>query len=164
MRSGVWQKPWTLPTRCQSHPPRHNKKVCCQMFPGRGESPLVEKCCFIILLAFCHFSSPKHSMLSLDSVLKSRDVTLPTKVCLVKTMVFPVIMYSQKVEAFKLSCWRRLLGVLWIARRSNQSILMEINPGYSLEGLMLKLKLQYFGYGHDGQSRLIGKEPDAGKD
>ena len=88
----------------------------------------------------------RKAMINLDSILKSRDVTLPTKVCLVKTMVFPVIMYSQKVEAFKLSCWRRLLGVLWIARRSNQSILMEINPGYSLEGLMLKLKLQYFGH------------------
>ena len=88
VRSGVWQKPWTLTTRCQAHPPRHNNKVCCQMFPGRGESPLVEKWCFIILLAFCHFSSSKHSMLSLDSVLKSRDVTLPTKVHIVKAMFF----------------------------------------------------------------------------
>ena len=71
---------------------------------------------------------------------------MPTKVCLVKTMVFPVIMYSQKIDASKLSCWRRLLRVPWTARRSNQSILMEINPGYSLEGLMLKLKLQYLGH------------------
>ena len=70
----------------------------------------------------------RKAVTNLDSVLKSREIALPTKVCLVKTMVFPVIMYSQKVEAFKLSCWRRLLGVLWIARRSNQSILKEINP------------------------------------
>ena len=83
---------------------------------------------------------------NLDSILKSRDITLPTKVYLVKTMVFPVIMYSQKIDASKLSCWRRLLRILWTTRKSNQSILMEINPGYSLEGLMLKLKLQYFGH------------------
>ena len=95
-------------------------------------------------------------MNNLDSIFKSRDITLPTKVCLVKAMVFPVVMYGcaswtmkkaecQSVEAFELWCWRRLLRVPWTARRSNQFILKEISPGYSLEGLMLKLKLQYFG-------------------
>ena len=96
-------------------------------------------------------------MTNLDSILKSRDITLPTKVCLVKAMVFPVVMYGceswtikkaecQKIDAFELWCWRRLFGVPWTARRSNQSILKEIIPGCSLEGLMLKLKLQYFGH------------------
>ena len=95
-------------------------------------------------------------MTNLDSILKSRDITFPTKVCVVKAMVFPVVMYGceswtvkkaehQRIDAFELWCWRRLLRVLWTARRSNQSILKEISPGYSLEGLMLKLKLQYFG-------------------
>ena len=92
---------------------------------------------------------------NLDSIFKSRDITLPTKVCLVKAMVFPVVMYGcetwtvkkaecWRIDAFDLWCWRRLLKVPWIARRSNQSILKEISPGISLEGLMLKLKLQYF--------------------
>ena len=96
-------------------------------------------------------------MTNLDSLLKSRDITLPTKVCLVKTMFFPVVMYGcdswsiknaehQRIDAFELCCWRRLLRVLWTARRSNQSILKEISPEYSLEGLMLNLKLQYFGH------------------
>ena len=96
-------------------------------------------------------------MTNLDSVLKSRDITLPTKVHLVKAMVFPVVMYGceswtvkkaecQRIDAFELWCWRRLLRVLWTARRSNQSTLKEISPGCSLEGLMLKLKLQYFRY------------------
>ena len=96
-------------------------------------------------------------MTNLDSILKSRDITLPTKVHLVKVMAFPVVMYEceswtlrkaerQKIDAFELWCWRRLLRVPWTARRSNQSILKEISSGYSLEGLMLKLKLQYFGY------------------
>ena len=91
-------------------------------------------------------------MTNLDSILKSRDITLPTNVRLVKAMVFPVVMYGcesqtikkaerRRIDAFELWCWRRLLGVPWIARRSNQSILKEINPGCSLEGLMLKLKL-----------------------
>ena len=95
-------------------------------------------------------------MTNLDSILKSRDITLPTKVCLVKATVFPVVMYGceswtvkkaecQRIDAFELWCWRRLLRVPWPARRSNQSILKEISPEYSLEGLMLKLKLQYFG-------------------
>ena len=96
-------------------------------------------------------------MTNLDSIFKSRDITLPTKVCLVKAMVFPVVMYgceswtikkaeSQRIDAFELWCWRRLLRVPWSARRSNQSILKEISPEYSLEGLMLKLKFQYFGH------------------
>ena len=94
-------------------------------------------------------------MTSLDSVLKSRDITLPTKVSIVKAMDFPVIMYGceswtikkaehQRIDAFELWCWRRLLRVSWTTRRSNKSILRETNPEYSLEGLMLKLKLQYF--------------------
>ena len=96
-------------------------------------------------------------MTNLDSILKSRDITLPTKVCIVKAMVFPIVMYGfeswtkkkaerQRTDVFKLRCWRRLLRVLWTARRSNQSVLKEINPEYSLEGLILKLKLQSFGY------------------
>ena len=96
-------------------------------------------------------------MTNLDSILKSRDITLPTKVRLVKAMVFPVVVYGcenwtvkkaecQRIDAFELWCWRRLLRVSCTARRSNQSILKEINPEYSLEGLMLKLKLQYFGH------------------
>ena len=96
-------------------------------------------------------------MTNLDSILKSRDITLPTKVCLVKAMVFPTVMYGceswtvkkaerRKIDAFELWCWRRLLRVPWTVRRANQSILKEISPGCSLEGLMLKLKLQYFGH------------------
>ena len=96
-------------------------------------------------------------MTNLDSMFKSRDITLPTKVHLVKAMVFPVVMYGceiwtvkkaecQRIDAFELWCWRRLLRVPWTARRSNQSILKEISPGCLLEGLMLKLKLQYFGH------------------
>ena len=96
-------------------------------------------------------------MTNLDSIFKSRDVTLPTKVRLVKAMVFPVVMYGcesltikkaecRRMDVFELWCWRRLLRVLWTARRSNKSILKEISPGCSLEGLMLKLKLQYFGH------------------
>ena len=96
-------------------------------------------------------------MTNLDSILKGRDITLPTKVRLVKVMVFPVVRYGceswtlkkaehQRIDAFELWCWRRLLRVPWTARRSNQSILKEISPEYSLEGLMLKLKLQYLGH------------------
>ena len=96
-------------------------------------------------------------MTNLDSIFKSRDITLLTKVPLVKTMVFPVVIYGceswtvktakhQRIDAFELWCWRRLLRVPWTARRSNQSILKEISPGISLEGMMLKLKLQYFGH------------------
>ena len=96
-------------------------------------------------------------MTNLDSILKSRDITLPTKVHLIQAMVFPVVMYGceswtikkvegQRIDAFKLWCWRRLLRVPWTARRSSQSILKEISPEYSLKELMLKLKLQYFGH------------------
>ena len=104
-----------------------------------------------------HLLLGRKVMTKVDSTLKSRDITLPTKVWLVKAMVFPVVMYgceswtiqkaeSRRTDAFDLWCWRRLLSVPWTARRSNQSILKEISPGCSLEGLMLKLKLQYFGY------------------
>ena len=96
-------------------------------------------------------------MTNLDSIFKSRDITLPTKVSVVKAMVFPVVMYGceswtvkkaerQRIDAFELWCWRRILRVPWSARRFNQSILKEISPGISLEGMMLKLKLQYFGH------------------
>ena len=96
-------------------------------------------------------------MINLDSILRSRDITLPTKVRLVKAMVFPMVMYGceswtvkkaerRRMDAFELRCWRRLLRVPWTARRSNQSILKEVSPGISLEGMMLKLKLQYFGH------------------
>ena len=96
-------------------------------------------------------------MTNLDSISKSRDITLPTKVCLVKAMIFPVVMYGceswtikkaehRRIDAFELRCWRRLLRVPWTSRRSNHSILRESSPGCSLEGLMLKLKLQYFGH------------------
>ena len=114
----------------------------------------------------------RKAMTNLDSILKSRDITLPTKVCLVKTMVFPVVMYGceswtikkaecWRIDSFKLWCWRRLLRVPWTARRSNQSILREISPEYSLEGLMLKL--QYFDH-LIWKSQLVRKDPDAGKD
>ena len=104
-----------------------------------------------------HLLLGRKFMSNLDSILKFRDITLPTKVCLVKAVVFPVVMYgceswtmkkaeSRRIDAFELLCWRRLLRVPWTARRSNQSILKEISPGYSLEGMMLKLKLQYFGH------------------
>ena len=106
-------------------------------------------------------------MTNLDSILKSRDITLPTKVSLVKTMVFPVVMYEcenwimkkaehRRIGAFEMWCWRRLLRVPWSARRPNQSILKEISPGISLEGMMLKLKLQYFGH-------LMGRVDSLGK-
>ena len=104
-----------------------------------------------------HLLLGRKVMTNLDSILKSRDISLATKVHLVKAMVFPVVMYGceswsikkaeqWRIDAFELWCWKRLLRVPWTARRSNQSILKEISPGYSLEGLMLKLKLQYFGY------------------
>ena len=112
-------------------------------------------------------------MTTLDNILKSRDITLPGKVHLVKAMVFPVVMYGceswtikkaehQRTDAFELWCWRRLLRVPWTARRSNQSIVKEISPKYSLEGLMLKLKLQYFS--HLMRKTDSSKDPDAGKD
>ena len=118
-------------------------------------------------------------MTNLDSVLKSRDTTLPTKVSLVKSMVFPIVMYGceswtikkaehWRIDAFELWCWRRLLRVPWTARRSNQSFLKEISPGCSLEGLMLKLKLQYFGHLDQGtdsfeKTLMLGKIEDGRK-
>ena len=113
----------------------------------------------------------RKAMTNLDSILKSRDATLPTKVRLVKAMVFPVVMYGceswtikkaecQRIDAFILWCWRGLLRVPWTAKRSSQSILKKVSPEYSLEGLMRKLKLQYFG--PDVKSWLIWKNPDAG--
>ena len=104
-----------------------------------------------------HLLLGRKAMTNLESILKSRDITLPTKVRLVKDMVFPVVMYGceswtikkaehQRIDVFELWCWRRLLRVTWTVRRSNQSILKEISPGCSLEGLMLKLKLEYFGH------------------
>ena len=111
---------------------------------------------------------------NLDSILKSRDITLPTKLRHVKALVFPIVMYGceswtvkiaecQRIDGFELWCWRRLLKVPWTARRSNQSILKEISPEHSLEGLMLKLKLQYFGP-PDTKNWLTGKAPDSGQD
>ena len=99
----------------------------------------------------------RKAMTNLDSILRSRDITFPTNVCLLKAMVFPVVMYGyeswtikkaecQRIDAFELWCWRRLLRVPWTARRPNQSLLKDISPEYSSEGLMLKLKLQYFGH------------------
>ena len=107
----------------------------------------------------------RKAMTNLDSVLKSRDITLPTKVCLVKAMILPVVMYGceswtikkaehQRIDAFELWCWKGLLRVPWTERKSNQSMLKEINPEYSLERLMLKLKLQYFGH-LMGRNRFI---------
>ena len=109
----------------------------------------------------------RKAMTNLDSVLRSKDITLPTKVHLITAVVFPVVMYGceswtvkkaerQRIDAFELWCWRRFLKVSWTTRRSNQSILKEINPEYSLEGLMLKLKLQYFGH-------LMGRANSLGK-
>ena len=111
---------------------------------------------------------------NLDSILKSRDIASPTKICLVKTMVFPVVMYGceswtikkaehQRIDAFELWSWRRLLRVSWTGRRSNQSMLKEISPEYSLKGLMLKLKLQYFGH-LMWRTNSSGKDTDTGKD
>ena len=113
-----------------------------------GDCSLETKICLLL---------GQKAVTNLDSILKSRDIALPTKVCLVKAMVFPVVMYGceswiikkvecQRTDAFELWCWRRLLRVPWTTRRSNQSIFKKINPEYSLEGLVLKLKLQYFGH------------------
>ena len=119
--------------------------------------------------------SLEEKLTNLDSILKSKDITLPTKVHLVKAMVFPVVMYGcenwtikkaerRRIDAFELWCWRRLLRVPWTARRSNQSILKEISPEYSLEGLILKLKLQYFGHPMWRANSFEKTDPDAGKD
>ena len=117
--------------------------------PGQNVNLFENRVCVCLLLE-------RKVMTYLDSILKRGDITLPTKVHLVKAMVFPVVMYGceswtvkavhQKIDAFELWCWRRLLRVPWTARRSNQSILKEISPGISLEGMMLRLKLQYFGH------------------
>ena len=120
-----------------------------------------------------HLLLGRKAMINLDSILKSRDITLLTKIHIVKAVVFPVVTYRcnswttkkagpPKIDAFKLQCWRRLLRVPWTARRSNQSVLKKINPEYSLEGLMLKLKHQYFG--HLIGRVDIGKYSDARKD
>ena len=112
---------------------------------------------------------------NLDSTLKSRDITLLTKVCLVKAMVFPVVMYGceswtikkaehQRIDAFELWCWRRLLRIPWTGKRSNQSILKETSPGCSLEGLMLRLKLKYFGHLMRRVDSFIDEDSDAGRD
>ena len=120
-----------------------------------------------------HLLLERKVMTNLDCILKSRDITLPTKVCLVKAIVFPVVMYGcecwtikkaehQKIDAFELWCWRRLLRIPWTTKRSNQSTLKEISPEYSLEGLMLKLKLLYFGHLMRRTDSL--EKTDAGKD
>ena len=117
----------------------------------------------------------KKAMTNLGSILKSRDITLATKVHLIKAMVFPVVMYGceswtikkaehQRIDAFELWCGRRLLRVPWTARKSNQCILKEISPEYSLEGLILKLKFQYFSHLMRRTELFIGKDPGAGKD
>ena len=126
-----------------------------------------------------HLLLGRKAMTNLDSILKSRDITLPTKVCLVKVMVFPVVIYGcerwtirktehERIDAFELWCWRRVLRVPWTARGWNQSILKETNSEYSLEELMLKLKLQYSDHliwraDTLGKTQHIGKDPDAGK-
>ena len=121
----------------------------------------------------CNTADGASAMTNLDSILKSRDITLPTKTHLVKTMFFPIVMYGceswiirntecQRTDTLELWCWRRLLRVPWTARSSNQSILKETSPEYSLEGLMLKLKLQHFD--HLMKNWLLRKDPDAGKD
>ena len=120
-----------------------------------------------------HLLLGRKAMTNLDHILKSRDITLPTKVRIVKAMVLPVVKYGceswtikntecHRIDAFELWCWRRRLRVSWTARRSNRSILKEIKAEYSLEGLLLKLKIQYFG--HLMQSQLIGKVSDVGQD
>ena len=127
----------------------------CQTFLGGGSKITADGDCSHEIKR--HVLLGRKAMINLDSIFKSRDITLPTKVCLVKAMVFPVVMYGceswtvkkaecRKIDAFELWCWRRLLRVPWTARRSNQSNLKEISPGCSLEGMILKLKLQYFGY------------------
>ena len=121
-----------------------------------------------------HLLLGRKAMTNIDRILKSRDITLPTKVCLVKAMVFPVVMYGceiwtvkkaerRRIDAFELWCWRRLLRIPWTARRSNQSIRKEISPGCSLEGLMLRLKFPILWPPHV-KNWLIGKDPDAGRD
>ena len=127
---------------------------CQTLFSGAPKSPQMVDCSHEIKRCL-HLR--RKAMTKLDSILKSRDITLPTKVHLVKAMVFTIVMYGyeswtvkkaecRRIDAFELWCWRRLLRVLWTARRANQSVLKEISPEYSLERLMLRLKLQYFGH------------------
>ena len=151
---------------CSLFPPFGDPWPCC-LLPSHGETVETVRLYFSGLQNHCRWYCSheikkcllleKKVMINLDSILKSRDITLPTKAHLVKAMVFPLVMYGceswtakkaehQKIDAFELWCWRRLLRVPCTARRSNQSILKEISPGCSLERLMLKLKLQYFGY------------------
>ena len=129
-------------------------KQCQTLFPGGSKITEDDDCSHEIKRRLL---LGRTVMTNLDSIFISRDITLPTKVCLVKGMVFPVVMYRceswtvkkaehRRIDAFELWCWRRLLRVPWTARKSSQSILKEISPEYSLEGLMLKLKLQYFGH------------------
>ena len=128
-------------------------KQCQTLFLGAPKSLQI----VIAAIKLRHLLLGRKLMTNLDGIFKSRDITLPTKVHLVRAMVFPVVMYGceswtmkkaegRRIDGFELWCWRRLLRVPWTARRSNQSILKEIGPGCSLEGMMLKLKLQYFGY------------------
>ena len=133
-------------------------KQCQTVFWGGGSKITADGDCSHEIKR--HLLLERKVVTNLDSILKSRDIALPTKICLVKAMVFPVVMYGceswniqkvysaecRRIDAFELWCWRRLLRVPWPARRANQSILKEISPEYSLEGLMLKLKLQYFGH------------------
>ena len=132
---------------------------------GRWHSHEVKRCLFL----------GRKDMTNPDSVLKSRDTTLPTKVHIVEAIVFPVVTYRWeswtvnkaecwRIDPFEFWCWRRQLKVPWTAKKSNQLILKEINPEYSLEGVLLKLKLQYFGHLIDAKSQLIGKVSDVGKD
>ena len=127
----------------------------CQTFLGGGSKITADGDCSHEIKR--HLLLERKVMTNLDSIFKSRDITLPTKVHLVKALVFPVVMYGceswtvkkaerQRIDAFELWCWRRLLRVPWTARRSNQSILKEISPGISLKGMMLKLKVHYFGH------------------
>ena len=142
-----------------------------------GNNENSDRLCFLGLQNHCshqsHLLLGREAMTKLHRILISRGITLPTKVHLVKGILFPVVMYGckswtikkaehRRIDAFELWCWRRLLRVLWTARRSNQSLLNEISPEYSLEGVMLKLKLQYFS--HLMKNWFIEKDPDAGKD
>ena len=145
-------------------------KQCQTLFLGGSKITAVGDCSHEIKR---HLLLGRKVMTNLDNILKSGDITLPTKVCLVKATVFPVVMYGyeswtvkkaehQRIDAFELWCCRRLLRVPWTARRSNQSILKEISPGCSLEGMTLKLKLQYFGHAMQRADSL--EKTDAGRD
>ena len=144
------------------------------LFGGRGSSKITADGDYSHEIKR-HLLLERKAMINLDSILKSRDITLPTKVCLVKVMVFPMVMYGceswtikkaecRRTDAFELSCCRRLLGVPWTARRSNLSMLKEISPGYSMEGLMLNEADTPILWPPDAKNWLIWKDPDAGKD